>query len=192
MQFILIHGPNIPGSYEILFLIALDFTFIMRHIHSWETFPLWPSLFILSEAIFPLFPSSILDIFLPGRLIFWCHNFLPLYCSYFLIAQMVKRLPTMQETWVQSLGWEDTLEKEMATHSSILAWKIPWMEEPGWLLSMGSQRVGHDWLSNFTTYLLRFLRQELSGLPFLVQWTTFCQNSSPWPTDLGSPAWHGS
>ena len=49
----------------------------MRHIHSWETFPLWPSLFILSGAILPLFSSSILDIFLPGRLIFWCHNFLP-------------------------------------------------------------------------------------------------------------------
>ena len=47
-------------------------------------------------------------------------------------------------TWVQSLGGEDPLEKEMATHSSILAWKIPWTEEPGWLLSMGSQRVGHD------------------------------------------------
>ena len=57
---------------------------------------------------------------------------------------MVKRLPTMQETWVQSLGWEDLLEKEMATHSSILAWKIPWMEEPGRLQLMGLQRVGHD------------------------------------------------
>ena len=61
-----------------------------------------------------------------------------------LVARTVKRLPTMRETWVQSLGWEDPLEKEMATHSSILAWKIPWTEEPGWLLSMGSQRVGHD------------------------------------------------
>ena len=57
---------------------------------------------------------------------------------------MVKRLPTMQETWVQSLDWEDLLEKEMATHSSTLAWKIPWMEEPGRLQSMGSQRVRHD------------------------------------------------
>ena len=57
---------------------------------------------------------------------------------------MVKRLPTMQETGVQSLGWEDLLEKEIATHSSILAWKIPWMEEPGRLQSIGSQRVGHD------------------------------------------------
>ena len=61
-----------------------------------------------------------------------------------LVAQTVKRLPTMRETWVQSLGQEDLLEKEMATHSSILAWKIPWMEEPGRLQFMGSQRVGHD------------------------------------------------
>ena len=60
------------------------------------------------------------------------------------MAQMVTRLPTMQETPVQSLGREDLLEKEMATHSSNLAWKIPWMEEPGKLQSMGSQRVGHD------------------------------------------------
>ena len=57
---------------------------------------------------------------------------------------MVKHLPTMQEAWVQSLGWEDLLEKEMATYSSILAWKIPWMEEPGRLQPLGSQRVGHD------------------------------------------------
>ena len=57
---------------------------------------------------------------------------------------MVKRLSTMRETWVQSLGQEDPLEKEMATHSSILAWKIPWREESGGLQSMGSQRVGHD------------------------------------------------
>ena len=59
-----------------------------------------------------------------------------------MVAQMVKHLPTMRETQFQSLGWED-LEKEMATHSSILAWKIPWMEKPGRLQSMGSQRVGH-------------------------------------------------
>ena len=61
-----------------------------------------------------------------------------------LVAEMVKHLPTMQETWVQSLGWEELLEKEMATHSSTLAWRIPWMEEPGRLQSMGSQRVGCD------------------------------------------------
>ena len=60
------------------------------------------------------------------------------------MAQMVKRLPTMWETWVQALGREDLLEKEMAPHSSTLAWKIPWMEEPGGLQSMGWQRAGLD------------------------------------------------
>ena len=60
------------------------------------------------------------------------------------MAQMVKHLPTIQETWVQSLGWEDLLEKAMKTHSTTLAWKIPWTEEPGRLQSMGSLRVGHD------------------------------------------------
>ena len=68
-----------------------------------------------------------------------------------LVAQMVKHLPTMWETWVQSLGQEDPLEKEMATHSSTLAWKIPWMEKPGKLQSMGLQ----SWtrLSDFTFFL---------------------------------------
>ena len=56
----------------------------------------------------------------------------------------MKRLPAMQETWVRSLGWEDPLEKEMATHSSTLAYKIPWKEKPGGLQYMGSQRVGND------------------------------------------------
>ena len=58
---------------------------------------------------------------------------------------MVKNLPAMQETRVRSLGWEDPLEKGIATHSSILAWRIPWREEPGGLQSVGFQRVGHDW-----------------------------------------------
>ena len=61
-----------------------------------------------------------------------------------LVAQMVKHLPAMWETRVRSLGWEDLLEKEVTTHSSILAWRIPLMEEPGGLQSMGPQRVGHD------------------------------------------------
>ena len=60
------------------------------------------------------------------------------------MAQIVKILPAMQETQVQSLGQEDTLEKEMATHSSVLAWIIPWTEEPGGLQSLGSQSVGHN------------------------------------------------
>ena len=67
-----------------------------------------------------------------------------LYDMTSLVAQTVRRLPTMQESRVQSLGQEDLLEKEMATHSSILAWKIPWMEEPNRLQSMGSQRVRHN------------------------------------------------
>ena len=61
-----------------------------------------------------------------------------------LVIQKVKCLSTMQETWVQSLGLEDPLEQEMAIHSSTIAWKIPWTEEPGRLQSMGSQRVGHN------------------------------------------------
>ena len=65
-----------------------------------------------------------------------------------LVAQSVKNLPAVQETWVRSPGREDPLEKEMVTHSSILAWKISGTKEPGGLQSMGSQRVGHDWATN--------------------------------------------
>ena len=61
-----------------------------------------------------------------------------------MMAQMVKNLPTVQETWVRSLGWEDPLEEGMAIYSSIFAWRIPWTEEPGGLKSMGWQKVGYD------------------------------------------------
>ena len=71
-------------------------------------------------------------------------NLLKIHLWASLVAQRVKRLPAMQETWVRSLGQEDPLEKEMATHYSTLAWKIPWIEKPGRLQSMGSQRVRHD------------------------------------------------
>ena len=67
-----------------------------------------------------------------------------------LLAQRLKCLPTMWETRVRSLGWEDALEKEMVTHSTILAWRIPWREEPGRLQSTGSQRVGHDWATSLS------------------------------------------
>ena len=79
------------------------------------------------------------------------YNNLQLNFGASFVAQSVKSLPAVQETWVQCLGWEDPLEKEMETHSSILAWKISRTEEPGGLQSMGSQRVGHDWATN--TYL---------------------------------------
>ena len=95
-----------------------------------------------------------------------------------LVVQMVKSLPAIQETWVQYLAWEDPLEKEMATHSSILAWKIPWIEDPGGLHSIRLQRVGHDWVTNrfsckiakqalsfriSSSYLLRVRAQMLTG-----------------------------
>ena len=69
---------------------------------------------------------------------------IPVHAGISLVAQTVKCLSTMWETWVRSLGWEVPLKKEMATHSSILAWKITWMEEPSRLQSIGLQRVGHD------------------------------------------------
>ena len=116
---------------------------------------------------------------------------------------MVKILPAMQDTWVQSLGWEDTLENEMATHSSILAWRIPWIEEPCRLPSTGSQRVRHDWITNtfsfhtliwhhfWVNYMLPILLmgrlvlvcqfssvQSLSRVQlFVTPWTAACQAS---------------
>ena len=80
-----------------------------------------------------------------------------------LVVQMVKCLPTIQETRVRSLGQEDPLEKEMETHSSTLVWKIPWMEEPGRLQSMGLQRVGQDWETSLTIH--RRDPGELSNSP---------------------------
>ena len=78
-----------------------------------------------------------------------------------LVAQRLKRLPPMWETWVRSLGREDSLEKEMATHSSILAWRISWREEPGRLQSMGLQRVRHDWATSLS--LFHFWRSVSPG-----------------------------
>ena len=77
-----------------------------------------------------------------------------------LVVQRVKRLPARRETSVWSLGWKDLLEKEMATHSSILAWRIPWMEESGRLKPMGLQKVGHDWATSLWlfTFSGKFLR----------------------------------
>ena len=69
------------------------------------------------------------------------------------VAQMVKNLPAMQKTWVQSLSWEDPLEKGIATHSSILAWRIPWTEEPGRLQFLGSQGIRHNWATFTFTFL---------------------------------------
>ena len=80
-----------------------------------------------------------------------------------LVAQMVKPWSTMRETRVRSLCWEDPLEKEMAAHSSILAWKIPRTTEPGRLPSMGSQRVGHNWVTSFSL----FTSKKITNIPNL-------------------------
>ena len=91
-----------------------------------------------------------------------------------LVAQRLKHLPAMWETQVQSLGHEDPLEKEMAPHSSILAWRIPWTEEPGRLQSMGWQRVGHDWVTSLSLSVL-------SRCPVLQIWDkmSLSQKTSP-------------
>ena len=83
------------------------------------------------------------------------------------MAHMVKKLPAVWETWVWSLGWEDPLEEGLAAHSNILAWRISWMEEPGRLQSMASQRVGHDWPQKQQhTYMWGFLAaQMVKSLP---------------------------
>ena len=99
-----------------------------------------------------------------------------------LVAQRLKSLTAMQETWVWSLGWEDPLEKEMVTHSSILAWRIPWTENPGGLQSMGSQRVGHSWATSPRGFLVGTMGKESacnSGHRQMQVWS------------LGSPGkWH--
>ena len=113
----------------------------------------------LSERLsFAIMKKTIILLFLP----LWCTSYIRLLLlqnvsldltfrkiSEKWTSQMVKHLPTMWETQVWSLGWEDPLEKEMATHSSTLAWKIPWTEEHCRLQSVGSQKVGHDWATSF-------------------------------------------
>ena len=84
-----------------------------------------------------------------------------------LVAQRLKRLPAMRETWVRSLGQEDPLEKEMETRSSILAWKIPWTEEPGGLESMGSQRVGHNGATSVCVYICNISISHFIPSPLL-------------------------
>ena len=92
-----------------------------------------------------------------------------------LVAQRLKRLPAMQETLVRSLSWEDPLAKEMATHSSILAWRIPWRKEPGRLQSTGSQRVGHDWATSLSLSLS--LRKDQTCVSCAGRWIL-----NPWTT----------
>ena len=94
-----------------------------------------------------------------------------------LVTQTVKNLPAMQETWVQSLGWEDPLEEGMAIHSSILAWRIPRTEQTGRLQSMGSQRVRNDWVTIISTHSSN-IRLHMSTQCSFMSWEYI--NMSPW------------
>ena len=124
VQFTLIHGPNISGSYPILFFTALDFTFTTRHIHSWASFPLWARLFILSEAISPLFSSSILDTFWPGQLIFQCHIFLPFHTVH---------------------GSSQGKNAEVVCHS-LLQWTTFCQNSPPWHVCLGWTCMAHSFI----------------------------------------------
>ena len=108
-----------------------------------EAFILW----IICSAVHLIFCTFIMNVILFKNFNNWTS----------LVAQMVKHLPTIWESRVWSLGQEDPLEKEMATHSSVLAWKISWTEEPGRLQSMGSQRVGHDLATSLSFTLIVLL-----------------------------------
>ena len=129
-----LHLGSSAGAYLLLEKITLYLSISWRHV-------------LLSKkkamvAIESLLPPGIVT----GLMKVWC-------CLESLVAQIVKNLPAMQEIWVWSLGQEDPMEEEMATCSSILAWRIPWTEEPDVLQFMGLQRVGHDWVTdsfNFT------------------------------------------
>ena len=125
-------STGIPSRPLALFVVRLSYAHLTSHSRMsgsrWVITPSWLS---GSWRSF-LYSSSMSS----------CHLFLISSAS--LVAQTVKHLPTMRETWVQSLVWEDPLEKETVTHSSTFAWKIPWAEEPGRLQSMGLQRIRHD------------------------------------------------
>ena len=113
----------------------------------------WLHHFIVLPAMcegFHFFTCSPTLIYFPLKNFFFFNDHRSGYGWASLVAQRLKRLPAMRETWVQSLGQNDPLEKEMATHSSTLAWRIPWTEEPGRLQSTGSQRVGHDWVTSLS------------------------------------------
>ena len=101
-----------------------------------------------------------------------------------LVAQRLKRLSGMQETQVWSLGWEDPLEKEMAPHSSTLAWRISWREEPGRLQSMKSQRVGHDWANSLSLFIFMHWRRKWQPTPVFLP-----GESQGWQSLVGCCLW---
>ena len=119
-----------------------------------------------------------------------------------LVAQSVRNLPTMQQTWVWSLGWKDSLEKRMATLSSILVWRIPWTEEPGVLQSMGLKRVRHDWATNTQSNSVCFcsvpksrlnlcdcMDYSMPGFPVLCYLLEFAQTHVHWIGEAIQPSY---
>ena len=114
----------------------------------------------------------------------------PCYVALFLVAQRLKHLAAMWETWVQSLGREDPLEKKMATRSSILAWKIPWTEDPGRLQFIGSQSVGHNWVSSLSFFLSLYVALWDSKTPHRPtgERVSWCLETSP-PSRLPPQDW---
>ena len=126
-------------------LSRLVITFLPRIKCLWISWVQSPSAVILEPKKIKSVCFHCFPIYLPWSDGTRCHDLHFFECS--LVVHTVKNLSVMQKTHIWSLGWEDPLEKEMATHSSILAWRIPWTEEPGRLQSMGSQRVGHNWVT---------------------------------------------
>ena len=118
-----------------------------------------------------LSPYPLLCICLPDRRLPWW-------------LRWQKRLPTMQEIWVRFLGWEDPLEKEMATQSSILAWKIPWTEEAGRLQSTGLQRVRHDWVTSLSLFTFMHWRRKWQPTPVFLP-----GESQGWGSLVGYHLW---
>ena len=140
------HSGLISFRMDWLDLLAVQGTLksLLQH-HSLKASILRHSVFFIVQLSYPYMTTgktiALTRWTFVGKVISLLFNMLP---RLVLVAQTVKRLPVMRETQVQSLGWEDPLEKEMATHSSILAWRILWIEEPGRLQSTGSQRIRHD------------------------------------------------
>ena len=113
------------------------------------------TIFLQFLLLLPSASSTTALISLSLRVLFWIpqkSELIQYFSVWHMVAQTVKNLPTTLETWVLSLGWEDPLKVEMATHSSILAWRIPQTEEPSVLQLMGSQRIGHDWATNTISF----------------------------------------
>ena len=144
--------PHVPGNLFTFFFHFIFSLLFRLNKHYW-------SVLKCSNPIFPhlycwVCPMSSKNLLLYFSVVQFTFVFL------IQVVLVVKNLPAMQETWVRSLGWEDPLEKGMATHSSVLSWRISWTEEPGGLQSMESQRVRHNWVTNTFTFHLLFLHWD--------------------------------